>query len=416
MNTILSQSDLTSNEMPAFVYLRSYFGVIVISGIGGILPTLSRVGASLASNPGQPLPGLGVALSMACFFFLGVFLCLGLQEKRIRDAFILGIAAPGIVSNIVAGVEDGHTKSIFSNKGAANHTITLSIISSAHAGEAGDTSGHSIFVSDFLWGLGFQRNSNAIREEASNLAKEKKQLEEEKGKIELQRKENTTIMESLKQQNLNDKARIAESAQNINTLIGRNHEMRLTLEGNNKQLQDLKLQNTNLQRTIDSYKARALALSRSRRITTGCDNTSDLYRLLLMRIVAKSLYGEYGAAARSEDNHPNPGSIDGLLRNELIRTGHKEAVIDRIFSTQNRLEDGLQRYCTDPTSAIILDRPTSGSMCTIQLSRFFDTALNTETEEEFLLYMTSLSIKIGAMLGGHYKAEIWNKYLSEFTN
>lgn len=69
------------------------------------MPTLSRLGASYASQPEQPLPHPHILIPLVIFFILGFFLNFAFNmEKDISKALVIGIAAPGLITNIIAGV------------------------------------------------------------------------------------------------------------------------------------------------------------------------------------------------------------------------------------------------------------------------------------------------------------------------
>lgn len=80
---------------------------MVIGGFGGCLPTLSRTAATFAAAPDTPIPGVGYLFGLLLFFLVGMGISFALNRKRdVRQALLLGIAAPGIITNIVMGVND----------------------------------------------------------------------------------------------------------------------------------------------------------------------------------------------------------------------------------------------------------------------------------------------------------------------
>ncbi|MEO3434408.1 hypothetical protein [Inquilinus sp. CAU 1745] len=80
---------------------------IIVGGFGGCLPTLSRTAATFAAAPETPIPGVGYLFGLLLFFLVGMGISFALNHKRdARQALLLGIAAPGIITNIVMGVND----------------------------------------------------------------------------------------------------------------------------------------------------------------------------------------------------------------------------------------------------------------------------------------------------------------------
>jgi hypothetical protein len=76
----------------------------LLAGLGGLLPTLSKIGASFAAQPDQPLPHWHILIPLAIFFILGFVLNFPFnREMDITKAVIIGIAAPGLITNIIAG-------------------------------------------------------------------------------------------------------------------------------------------------------------------------------------------------------------------------------------------------------------------------------------------------------------------------
>lgn len=76
---------------------------MVLAGLGGTMPTVCRLAATYVTNPETPLPQWGLCFGLGLFFIIGVVLAYAFTENDLRKAFILGIAAPGIITNIMAG-------------------------------------------------------------------------------------------------------------------------------------------------------------------------------------------------------------------------------------------------------------------------------------------------------------------------
>lgn len=77
---------------------------ILVGGVGGMMPTLCRLGATYVTNPSEPLPKIGLLFGLSIFFIISSFLVLCFSESDLKKAICLGIAAPGIITNICNGV------------------------------------------------------------------------------------------------------------------------------------------------------------------------------------------------------------------------------------------------------------------------------------------------------------------------
>jgi CheY-like chemotaxis protein len=76
----------------------------LLAGFGGTLPSLSRIATSFAAQPDQPWPHLGILVALGIFFLLGSVLNLAFnKDEDLSRALIIGISAPGIITNIIAG-------------------------------------------------------------------------------------------------------------------------------------------------------------------------------------------------------------------------------------------------------------------------------------------------------------------------
>jgi len=80
--------------------------VALFAGIGGMLPTLSRVGATFLNNPASPLPQYGICLGLLIFFVIGAVLAVAFGERSLRQALVIGISAPAIITSISTGVSE----------------------------------------------------------------------------------------------------------------------------------------------------------------------------------------------------------------------------------------------------------------------------------------------------------------------
>lgn len=81
--------------------------LLAMAGLGGILPTLSRIAAFYVANPTAPLPAGGFYVGVFCFFLIGSVIGFALAESNARRAVLVGIAAPAIITNVAQGVSEG---------------------------------------------------------------------------------------------------------------------------------------------------------------------------------------------------------------------------------------------------------------------------------------------------------------------
>lgn len=76
---------------------------VVIAAIGGLLPTAAKLATTYTTAPDTPVPGVGLVYGLLLFAVIGAVLAYALSETNVRQALVLGIAAPGVITNIVAG-------------------------------------------------------------------------------------------------------------------------------------------------------------------------------------------------------------------------------------------------------------------------------------------------------------------------
>jgi hypothetical protein len=78
-----------------------------IAGLGGLFPTLSRLATSLAVQPEQPLPHWHIIIALALFFVISAVLNIAFnKENDVAKAIAIGISAPALISNILAGASN----------------------------------------------------------------------------------------------------------------------------------------------------------------------------------------------------------------------------------------------------------------------------------------------------------------------
>ncbi|MBW7472330.1 hypothetical protein [Marinobacter sp. F4218] len=134
-----SEDDLASS-----VYIAALY-----AGVGGALPTLCRLAPMGIEQSVEAILKLGHIVAIGIYAFIGFLVCLGLRERKYRQAFVLGIAAPGLITNILAGTGD-----------RVSHDLSLlpefSFFSVAHAEVSDDSKGSEQgFWVDLKRGLGF---------------------------------------------------------------------------------------------------------------------------------------------------------------------------------------------------------------------------------------------------------------------
>lgn len=107
---------------------------IVLAGLGGLMPTICKLAATYVTNPEAALPQWNLFFGLGLFFFIGAILAYAFTETDLRRAFILGIAAPAIITNIMAGANlPGKSVSNGASLPAMHGGIGL--VRDAHAGE-----------------------------------------------------------------------------------------------------------------------------------------------------------------------------------------------------------------------------------------------------------------------------------------
>ncbi|WP_126378892.1 hypothetical protein [Desulfovibrio ferrophilus] len=72
------------------------------------MPTLCKLASTYATNPSEPPPEAGLFWALGLFFFIGSVLAIVFGEKEFRQAFIIGVCAPGIITNMMSGVQEGN--------------------------------------------------------------------------------------------------------------------------------------------------------------------------------------------------------------------------------------------------------------------------------------------------------------------
>lgn len=77
----------------------------LMAGAGGLLPSLSNIAGKMVVQPVPDMPHIYVTIPLAIFFFIGVVLnfAFNREDWEVGKALIIGISAPGIITNLVSG-------------------------------------------------------------------------------------------------------------------------------------------------------------------------------------------------------------------------------------------------------------------------------------------------------------------------
>lgn len=82
-------------------------GIFLAGGVGGLMPTLVKMAPVYSQIDSPPLPAAGFYLGLGIFFVIGAIVAVASKERDFGKAILLGIAAPGIVTNFLAGKAEG---------------------------------------------------------------------------------------------------------------------------------------------------------------------------------------------------------------------------------------------------------------------------------------------------------------------
>lgn len=102
-------SDQVPNKLPRRQLLHT-IEMCCMAGLGGMLPTLAKLAGTYVTEPWTPMPEPGLYFGLALFFVVGMIVYRGLREGRTtREAIIVGIAAPALITNILFGASEAQT-------------------------------------------------------------------------------------------------------------------------------------------------------------------------------------------------------------------------------------------------------------------------------------------------------------------
>ncbi|MFZ5550107.1 MAG: hypothetical protein ACOZJX_15545 [Pseudomonadota bacterium] len=79
---------------------------ILLAGIGGTLPTLSRLAASLIGSTEADLPVPSFYVGLAIYFVIGAVMCCAMKERALKGALFAGIAAPAVILSGSYGLQE----------------------------------------------------------------------------------------------------------------------------------------------------------------------------------------------------------------------------------------------------------------------------------------------------------------------
>jgi hypothetical protein len=84
--------------------------VFAFGALGGVLPTLTLLASTYVTIPETPLPAPGLLLGLALYAIVGGVVALTNTSQEIRQAIFAGIAAPAILSSVLAGASEAHMR------------------------------------------------------------------------------------------------------------------------------------------------------------------------------------------------------------------------------------------------------------------------------------------------------------------
>jgi hypothetical protein len=77
--------------------------ILLMGGLGGMMPTLIKLAPVYIETQNPEMPAAGLYVGLAIFFLIGAIVAGAFRERDFGKAIMLGIAAPGIVTNYFAG-------------------------------------------------------------------------------------------------------------------------------------------------------------------------------------------------------------------------------------------------------------------------------------------------------------------------
>ncbi len=77
--------------------------ILIFGAFGGCCPTIAKMASYYSTHPAPDIPQISTYIGLGLFAILGAFIAVGFGAKELKAAIIAGIAAPGLVTNIVNG-------------------------------------------------------------------------------------------------------------------------------------------------------------------------------------------------------------------------------------------------------------------------------------------------------------------------
>ena len=84
--------------------------LFLFGAFGGIMPTLANLATTFVTIPDTPMPAWGLLFGVVLFALIGGGVALTNTSRQVRQAIFGGIAAPAIMTSIIAGSTDGGGK------------------------------------------------------------------------------------------------------------------------------------------------------------------------------------------------------------------------------------------------------------------------------------------------------------------
>jgi hypothetical protein len=137
----------------------------LMAGIGGALPTLCNMAAVCNSQGVRVIDWYGAICGIGLYSLIGLCLCAGFGEKRRREAFVLGIAAPAVIASFLNGATVVTTPKNQMAAVAKNEISYLSLFNNAYAeGPAhSEVQPQSTFWISFRRSLGFNVDAENLQ-------------------------------------------------------------------------------------------------------------------------------------------------------------------------------------------------------------------------------------------------------------
>ena len=105
--------------------------LFLFGAVGGCCPTIAKLAAYYSANPKSELPALGTYIGLILFALLGGIIARAFATGEMKAALAAGIAAPALVTNILAGAASSATSP--NPVGVDQITENTWFVSAAHA-------------------------------------------------------------------------------------------------------------------------------------------------------------------------------------------------------------------------------------------------------------------------------------------